>query len=153
MRWSSRTASGADCPGPALFEPAIRLAEEGFALSPRLHVALAAAHPALRGDPSAGAYFYQSDGDPKPVGTRLRNPELAATLRAVAAGGADAFYRGPLARDIVAAVRGHPTNPGTLAESDLASYRAVQREPLCGRYRGRSHLRHGHAVVRASRRC
>ena len=72
------------------------------------------------------------------MGTRLRNPELAATLRAVAAGGADAFYRGAIAQDIVAAVRGDPTNPGTLAESDLASYRAVKRAPLCGRYRGRT---------------
>ena len=125
-------------PWATLFEPAIRLAEEGFALSPRLHVALAAAHPALRGDPSAGAYFYRADGSPRPVGTRLRNPELAATLKAVAAGGADVFYRGAIARDIVAAVRGHPTNPGTLAESDLASYRAVLRAPLCGRYRGRT---------------
>jgi len=125
-------------PWATLFEPAIRLAEEGFALSPRLHVALAAAKPALRGDPSAGAYFYLPDGSPKPVGTRLRNPELAATLKAVAAGGADVFYRDAIARDIVAAVRGHPTNPGTLAESDLASYRAVKRTPLCGRYRGRT---------------
>jgi len=125
-------------PWATLFEPAIRLAEEGFALSPRLHVALAAAKPALRGDPSAGAYFYLPDGSPKPVGTRLRNPELAATLKAVAAGGADAFYRDAIARDIVAAVRGHPTNPGTLAESDLASYRAMKRTPLCGRYRGRT---------------
>ena len=125
-------------PWAALFEPAIRLAEEGFALSPRLHVALAAANPALRGDPSAGAHFYQADGNPKPVGTLLRNPELAATLRAVAAGGADAFHHGPIAQDIVAAVRGDPAHPGTLAESDLASYRAVKRAPLCGRYRGRT---------------
>ena len=125
-------------PWPALFEPAIRLAEEGFALSPRLHAALAAANPALRNDPSAGAYFYRADGSPRPVGTRLRNPEFAATLKAVAAGGADSFYQGAIARDIVAAVRGHPTNPGTLAESDLASYRAVKRAPLCGHYRSRT---------------
>jgi gamma-glutamyltranspeptidase/glutathione hydrolase len=125
-------------PWATLFEPAIRLAEEGFALSPRLHAALAAANPALRNDPSAGAYFYLPDGSPKPVGTRLRNPELAATLKAVAAGGADSFYQGAIARDIVAAVRGHPTNPGTLAASDLASYRAVKRAPLCGHYRSRT---------------
>ncbi|WP_195843849.1 gamma-glutamyltransferase family protein, partial [Bordetella pertussis] len=49
--------------------------------------------------------------------------------------GADAFYRGPIARDIVAAVRAHPT-PGDLAEADLAGYRAVVREPVCGLYRG-----------------
>jgi len=125
-------------PWAALFGPAIRLAEAGFALSPRLHAALAAANPALRSDPSAGAYFYRPDGGPKPVGTRLRNPELAATLSAIATGGADVFYRDAIARDIVAAVRAHPTNPGTLTEDDLASYRAVKRAPLCGRYRLRT---------------
>ena len=125
-------------PWAALFEPAIRLAHEGFAMSPRLHVALADAQPALRSDPSAGPYFYQPDGSPKPVGTRLRNPELAATLRAVAEGGADAFYRGPIARDVAAAVRAPPTLPGTLDEADLAAYRAVKRAPLCGRYRDRT---------------
>jgi gamma-glutamyltranspeptidase/glutathione hydrolase len=118
-----------------LFEPAIRLADHGHALSPRLYVALAAAGPALRADPFARSYFYREDGAPKPVGTLLRNPEFAATLRAIAAGGADAFYEGAIARDVVAAVRGHPANPGTLAEADLASYRAVRRPPLCGRYR------------------
>jgi gamma-glutamyltranspeptidase/glutathione hydrolase len=125
-------------PWAALFGPAIRLAQDGFALSPRLHVALAAAHPALREDRFAGPYFFQPDGSPKPVGTLLRNAEFAATLRAVATDGADAFYRGAVARDIVAAVRGHATNPGTLAAADLAAYRAVRRPPLCGRYRERT---------------
>jgi gamma-glutamyltranspeptidase/glutathione hydrolase len=69
------------------------------------------------------------------MGTRLRNPELAATLRAIARDGADAFYRGPIAADIVAAVRGHASNPGRLSESDLAGYRAKERAPVCSDYK------------------
>ncbi|NMG65556.1 gamma-glutamyltransferase [Azoarcus indigens] len=121
-------------PWAALFAPAVALAEEGFAVSPRLH-ALIAATPALAEQPSAAAYFLDGEGRPWPVGHRLRNPALAEVLRRVAAGGADAFYRGDIADDIVAAVRAHP-RPGDLAAADLAGYRALQRPPLCGNYRG-----------------
>lgn len=121
-------------PWARLFEPAIRLAEAGFPVSPRLNTLLAG-EKHLAKDDAARAYFYNADGTPKAVGTRLRNPELAATLRAIAQGGADAFYRGPIAADIVAAVRGHATNPGRLAEADLADYRAREREPLCTDYK------------------
>jgi gamma-glutamyltranspeptidase/glutathione hydrolase len=68
------------------------------------------------------------------VGHRLKNPALAAVLRRVAAEGAGAFYAGDVARDIVAAVASHP-KPGDLSEDDLAGYRALEREPVCGRYR------------------
>jgi gamma-glutamyltranspeptidase/glutathione hydrolase len=121
-------------PWSQLFEPAIRLADNGFAMSPRLHTLLAA-EKHLAGSPAARAYFYAADGTPKPVGTMLRNPDLAATLRAIAAGGADAFYRGPIAADIVTAVRGHATNPGRLTEADLAGYQAKERAPLCTEYK------------------
>jgi len=125
-------------PWARLFEPAIALCEQGFALSPRLFAALSGANAALRNDPVTGPYFYQADGAPKPVGTIIRNPELAATFRAIAAGGADAFYSGAIANDIVAKVRSHPTNPGLLAAGDLAAYKAKKREPVCGPYRGRT---------------
>jgi gamma-glutamyltranspeptidase/glutathione hydrolase len=121
-------------PWARLFEPAIELADRGFAISPRLHALLAAEKHLAKND-AARAYFYGPDGAPKAIGTRLTNPELAATLRAIAQGGADAFYRGPIAADIVAAVRGHATNPGRLAESDLAGYRATERTPLCTDYK------------------
>jgi gamma-glutamyltranspeptidase/glutathione hydrolase len=124
-------------PWSSLFEPAIELATNGFAVSPRLYSALRGAHAALRTDPTTRDYFYNADGTPKAVGTILRNPDLAATLRTIAADGADAFYGGPIARDIVAKVRSHPTNPGALALSDLADYRAKKRDPLCGAYRSR----------------
>ncbi len=120
-------------PWARLFEPAIRLAEKGFALSPRLHKLLASEKYLAR-DPAARAYFYNADGTPKPVGAILRNPELAATLRAIATGGADAFYRGAITGDIVRAVLAHP-NAGKLAESDFAGYRAKERTPLCTDYK------------------
>lgn len=120
-------------PWARLFEPAIHLAEDGFALSPRLHTLLNNEQH-LRNDPAARAYFYESDGAPKAIGTRLRNPALAATLRAIAAGGAEAFYRGEIAADIVRAVQSHP-NRGLLAEPDLAGYQARERPPVCTDYR------------------
>jgi gamma-glutamyltranspeptidase/glutathione hydrolase len=120
-------------PWRRLFEPALRLAEAGFAVSPRLH-RLIAADPLLHRLPAARAYFYLPDGKPLPVGHRLKNPELAAVLRRIAAEGPDAFYRGDIARDIVAAVAGHP-KPGDLSEQDLAGYRAVERQAACGSYR------------------
>lgn len=121
-------------PWARLFEPAIRLAEQGFAISPRLHAALATEKYLTQ--PEARAYFYGGDGKPRPVGYILRNPEFAAVLRRVAREGADAFYRGEIARDIIATVRTHPVNPGVMTEADLAAFRAQEREPLCGPYRG-----------------
>ena len=117
-----------------LFEPAIRLADQGFAVSARLHAVLTAERH-LASTPAARDYFYGADRLPKPVGTMLRNPALAATLRAVAAGGADALHRGGIAADIVAAVRGHPSNPGQLTEADLAGYQAKERPPVCIDYK------------------
>jgi gamma-glutamyltranspeptidase/glutathione hydrolase len=121
-------------PWRRLFEPAIRLADAGFAVSPRLH-ALLAREKHLSKDTTAAAYFYNADGSPRAVGSVLKNPELAATLRTIAAGGADAFYGGRIAADIVRAVRAHPTNPGRLTDSDLARYAAKERTPLCTDYK------------------
>jgi gamma-glutamyltranspeptidase/glutathione hydrolase len=116
-----------------LFEPAIRLAENGFAMSPRLNQLLAG-EKYLKGDPAATAYFYNPDGTPKAIGTVIRNPEFAATLRAIAAGGADAFYSGPIATDVVQAVQSH-SSAGRLAPSDFAAYRVKQREAICTDYK------------------
>ena len=121
-------------PWRSLFEPAIVLAEQGFAISPRLAVLLA--NERFLDQPRAHAYFYAAPGRPHPAGHVLRNPAFAATLRALAAGGADAFYRGPLARDVVATANLHPTQRGDLTEQDLAAYRVRVREPVCARYRG-----------------
>ncbi|KVN37098.1 gamma-glutamyltransferase [Burkholderia stagnalis] len=121
-------------PWRRLFQPAIRLAEHGFTISPRL-ATLIANDRYLMKDPAARAYFYNPDGTPKPAGTILKNPPLAAVLRQVADHGANAFYSGAIARDIVAKVRRHPTNPGLLSLQDLARYKAKVREPLCTDYR------------------
>ena len=121
-------------PWADLFKPAIDLAETGFPISPRLHAELAF-DPYLKRFEPARSYFYRPDGTPKPVGTRLANPALAATLRTIAEHGADAFYSGPIAADVVRAVTGAPVNPGDLSLADLAAYRAVRRPPVCGSYR------------------
>jgi gamma-glutamyltranspeptidase / glutathione hydrolase len=120
-------------PWSRLFEPAIALAESGFPVSPRFHALLTSDND-LKSDPVADAYFHDASGQPWPVGHVLRNPELAAVLRLVAAQGAKALSQGELAQAIVDKVRKHQTNPGRLALSDLAAYRPVQREPLCFDY-------------------
>lgn len=117
-------------PWARLFEPAIRLAEQGFPVSPRLHTLLAA-ETALKADPVAASYFYQADGQPHPVGHRLKNPELAAVLRAIAANGPAALSQGPVAQAIVNKVRQHPGNPGAMALDDLARYQPRERAALC----------------------
>ncbi|WP_457446029.1 gamma-glutamyltransferase family protein [Roseateles sp. P5_E4] len=120
-------------PWARLFEPAIRLAERGFAISPRLFE-LASAEAQLRNDPQAGSYFFDATGAPKPVGTVLRNPAYAAVLRGIAIKGPKAFYEGAVAEDIVRRVKGH-ARPGLLAASDLAGYKALARPPLCNDWR------------------
>ncbi len=117
-------------PWASLFEPAIRLATQGFALSPRLYAQLKA-DPYLRLDPTARAYFYQADGQPHSVGHRLRNPPLAQLLTRIAQEGVSAFYSGEVAQAMVDKVQHHPSNPGHLSLDDLAHYQPVLREPLC----------------------
>ena len=121
-------------PWAKTFEPAIRLAEDGFAVSPRLN-GLLGGETALKSDARANAYFYEADGKPKAVGSLLKNPGFAAALRDIAARGADAFYNGPIADDIIATVRSHAVNPGDMTLADLAAYKVEEREPVCGPYR------------------
>ncbi|MBV8035258.1 gamma-glutamyltransferase family protein [Roseateles sp.] len=120
-------------PWARLFEPAIRLAEQGFAISPRLFE-LFSAEAALRNDPQAAPYFFDAAGNPKPVGTLLKNPAYAAVLRGIAKQGVRGFYEGPVAEDIVRRVRGH-ARPGLLTTADLAAYKPVVRPPMCNDWR------------------
>lgn len=120
-------------PWARLFEPAIAIAEKGFAVSPRLHASLKA-DPTLRAM-AAGSYFYAPDGQPRAIGETLRNPELAATFRTIAREGADALYRGTLAADIVDAVAKAPRAPGGMSLADLAGYEAKKRSAVCAPYR------------------
>lgn len=121
-------------PWQTLFQPAIALAENGFLVSPRL-ARLLRDDPFLRKDPVAAAYFYDAAGQAWPVGHLLKNPALADAMRQVAERGADAFYRGAIAREIVAKVRQHPVNPGLLSVEDIAGYQPKQRDALCTVYR------------------
>ena len=120
-------------PWTELLQYAIFAAEEGFVMSPRLHAVLERER-FLQKNASARKLYYGADSRAKPVGTRLVNAAYGATLRTLALEGVDAFYRGPIAADIVRAVRTHP-KPGDLSEQDLAEYRALEREPVCGPYR------------------
>ncbi|MFC6491144.1 gamma-glutamyltransferase, partial [Nitratireductor sp. GCM10026969] len=119
-----------------LLQPAIDLAEDGFEVSPRLNTLIANDRGKLDQEEPARSYFYDEAGAPLAVGTRLENPEYAEALRAIAEGGADAFYTGEIARAIVAAVREHPTNPGLLSMEDLAAYEAKERPAVCAPYGG-----------------
>jgi len=120
-------------PWARLFEPAIRLAEKGFPMSERLYTQVAA-DKFLPDSPEMAAYFLDAQGKPKAVGTLIKNPELARTLRLIARQGTAAFYSGAIARDIVAKVNGS-ANAGSLSLADLRDYRAKEREPVCTDYR------------------
>jgi gamma-glutamyltranspeptidase/glutathione hydrolase len=121
-------------PWARLFEPAIRLAREGFAVSPRLHELISTTR-GLDTYATARGYFFSAAGEPLPVGSVLRNREFAGTLAIIAAGGVEPFYRGAIAAEIVAAVRGAAGNPGLMAPADLAGFRARALDPVCGAYR------------------
>ena len=116
-----------------LFEPAIRLAEQGFAISPRLH-SLIAADPYIAQSPDMAAYFLNADGSPKATGTLLQNPALAQVFKRIAKEGPDALYTGPIADEIVRKVQGH-RNAGSLSQADLQRYVAKERAPLCSDYK------------------
>ena len=122
-------------PWRELLQPAIRLAEDGFEISPRLH-GLLGSDPSLRDNPPAAAFYYQPDGSPWPVGHRLGNPALAALLKNIADNGSDAFYRGTNAQALVRQVTEH-RNAGTMTLSDLEVYKPRQRDALCNLWQQR----------------
>ncbi|MGI9380866.1 MAG: gamma-glutamyltransferase, partial [Methyloligellaceae bacterium] len=122
-------------PWKDLFVPAIQLAQEGFAVSPRLHQLLQK-RGAEQFGPQARAYFFDSSDSPRPVGHQLKNPAFAEVLKQIAEKGADEFYVGKLASDIVNRVKSIKTIPGDLSLTDMTIYRAKEREPVCTDYRG-----------------
>ncbi|MGY2137287.1 gamma-glutamyltransferase [Pseudomonas reactans] len=120
-------------PWAELFEPAIRLAEQGFAISPRLH-SLIAADRYIAQSPDMAAYFLNADGTPKATGTLLKNPALANVFKRIAKEGPNALYQGPIADEIASKVQGH-SNAGSLSQADLKGYTAKERTPLCTDYK------------------
>lgn len=120
-------------PWHELFQPAIKLASEGFPVSKRLHTQIAA-DTFMPGSPEMARYFLTPQGKAVPVGTLLKNPELARTLQTIATRGADGFYQGAVAQAMVDKVRSHP-RPGTLSLADIKGYQARERTPVCGDYK------------------
>nr|WP_124406220.1 gamma-glutamyltransferase [Pseudomonas sp. R4-39-08] len=116
-----------------LFEPAIRLSEQGFAISPRLH-SLIAADRFIAQSPDMAAYFLNADGSPKATGTLLKNPALAKVFKRIAKEGPDALYHGSIADEIARKVQGN-RNAGSLTQADLTGYAAKERTPLCTDYK------------------
>ena len=122
-------------PWARVFEPALRLADEGFEVSPRLHYLLRWHGPSSF-VPAARSYFFTGTGNAWPIGYQLKNPAFAATLRRIASEGARGFYEGPVAEAIVAAVATAPVAPGGMTLADLTGYPAKERQPVCTDYRG-----------------
>ncbi|SEF74641.1 gamma-glutamyltranspeptidase / glutathione hydrolase [Thauera chlorobenzoica] len=121
--------------------PAIRVAEEGFTVGANFH-RINAANEAKFARFSTASALYLQDGKALPLGSVHRNPDLARTYRALADGGVKAFYEGPIAASIVAAVRHPPASPGiealagNMTMADLKDYEARIRQPIRSTYRG-----------------
>ncbi len=122
-------------PWAKLFAPAIKLAADGFPVGPKLARTIVEEKDAAQ-MPDIKRYFYHSDGTPLAAGEILKDPALADSFRAIAAHGSQAFYHGAIAAAIVNAVQHAPVNQGGMTLADLANYRAVERAPVCGSYRG-----------------
>ena len=119
---------------PSLFEAGIDLAENGFSVSPRLAGLIESDADRLSRF-SATAEYFLPGGAPLQVGDRLVNGAYAEVLRTLAAEGADGFYTGPIAADIVQTVTGAEGNPGVLSAMDLALYQVKERPAVCAEYR------------------
>lgn len=120
-------------PWSDLFAPAIAAARDGFPVSSRLAAWLQRI-PALREEPAIRETYFNADGSPRKLGERITNPALADTMGLIAAQGARVMYEGPIAAEMVDRVRNH-RRPGTLSAADLADYKPIKREALCGPYR------------------
>ena len=123
-------------PWAALFAPAIKLARDGFVITPRLNRMLKTNARVAAFSAEGRALFFGADGEPLPVGTLVKNPALADTLQAIADQGPQAFYSGANARGIVSKVTLAERNPAPMTEADIAAYVAKDRAPVCGSYRG-----------------
>ena len=119
----------------ALFGPAIRLARDGFAVTPRLYAVLDTYRAIGALDADGRAMFYQPDGAPVAEGSVVKRPALAVFMAKIAKNGPDAFYTGANAAALAREVQSSPRNPAPLQPGDIAAYQAKQRQPLCGSYR------------------
>ena len=115
-------------------ESSIKLAEDGFAVSPRMASMVARmSRFILKNDPDAKAYFFTEDGEPIPEGFLRDNPAYAETLRAIAKN-PRALLEGDIAEDIIAKIQSDPF-PGSMTLADMAKYQPRKAEALCTTYR------------------
>jgi gamma-glutamyltranspeptidase/glutathione hydrolase len=122
-------------PWKQLFGPAIKLARDGFAVTPRMRQFLDRARTSAGLTTEGRALYFGADGEPLPVGTVIHNPALAAFLGKLAAGGPKVFYRGANAAAIAETVSKSPRNPAPMTVADIAGYQAKWRPPVCAPYR------------------
>lgn len=120
-------------PWAALFQPAIKLAENGYAVTPVLYKYMQLVRPVWKDFPEVRALYYV-DGEPAPVGTNIKNPAYAKVLRELAAKGADSFYIGTNAATIVKTVTTAPRNQSRMTLADLKAYKAKERPAVCATY-------------------
>lgn len=123
-------------PWAQVFAPAMRLARDGFVITPRLHEMLEDSASIAAFSAEGRALFFGADGKPLPIGTLVKNPALADTLERVAREGSKAFYTGANAAAISAKVSLAVRNPAPLTEADVNAYVAKDRTPVCAVYRG-----------------
>lgn len=121
-------------PWAELLQPAIALADGGFAVSERLASAIARDKKRLSRYADTRSYFFTAQGLPRPEGSVLVNKPYAQTLRMLAEQGESVFYTGQIAKDIVTKVTGISDNPGFLAMEDFATYKVKEREAVCAGY-------------------
>jgi len=121
-------------PWADLFEPAIALARDGFVVNRRLHASLSGRKERAGKTEAARAIFYGTDGDALPVGSTVKIPELAATFELLASQGASAFYEAG-AQDFASYVAGETPQDGAMSATDVSSYTAKERDPVCVSYR------------------
>ena len=122
-------------PWAELFAPAIELARDGFRINPRMHAALDRSRSTGGHSDMAKSLFYGADGEPLPVGTLVRNEDLARSLQEIAEGGAEAFYTGGNALEIATTVAADTPKPGAMTYHDIAGYEAKERPAVCSSYR------------------
>lgn len=121
-------------PWARLFEPAVKIAEDGFPIGPRLHELLARDQYLPLWEPTK-SFFYLPDGKAKPAGTILKNPAFAIVLHRMAKEGTAALYTGSIAADVVRTVATATRNASDMTVADMANYDAKERTPICGNYR------------------
>ncbi len=121
-------------PWKELFQPSIQMAKRGFAISSRL-ASMIASDKYLKTFDQTRQYFYDLENNPKPERALLKNPELEKSLRMIANGGADAFYNGFIAKELVNTITEAKQNPSDMTINDIRGYEAKERPPVCMPYR------------------